>query len=548
MANPYIFLYKYIIFAVALTLSFFQAYGNDDESFYRRMLNTDILQLKKQANKYLLTQPDSAIAYLNAVAAHYSPDMSHKDKLICAQAMNNLGYLHFFYKHDPVMSYSYLVRCQSVTEETGDESLIPYLALNIANVFCFLDDYNSALPYYRKSIDAGLKTKEYEPVLTSLAVAASYISSSYSSSPQLSIKEQLPQLNQINRNEFSCLPMAEYTWSLIDGVIAWEKKDYLTAENYFKKALGQIDSKYTPDRFRLMTLTMLSNLKYDIGNYASALEYINQCLKETDDPDIRGPLYNLLHRCYEQSGNKEKAAYYLNRYVSLADTLLHSGQAKALRDIEKQNSIANFNLRLSRANDERHHLMIVVFVMLAALVIMGVLGFWLYKSRRKLQKLNEELYHQARAKISCHMSDATEESVNNKISNNSEDSDDDEKTKELVSNLRNIMETSPEIYRSDFSLDSLARLANASSRKVSLIINTRFGLNFNTFLQKYRVEEACRRLDNHERYQNHTIEAISESLGFKSRSNFIAVFRKFTGLTPSEYQKIGASRRAKGDA
>ena len=38
-----------------------------------------------------------------------------------------------------------------------------------------------------------------------------------------------------------------------------------------------------------------------------------------------------------------------------------------------------------------------------------------------------------------------------------------------------------------------------------------------------------------------TLQAVGESVGFKSVSNFIAAFKKTTGLTPSTYQKIARS-------
>ena len=34
-------------------------------------------------------------------------------------------------------------------------------------------------------------------------------------------------------------------------------------------------------------------------------------------------------------------------------------------------------------------------------------------------------------------------------------------------------------------------------------------------------------------------QAIGESLGYKSHTSFINIFRKLTGLTPAQYQKIG---------
>ena len=39
-------------------------------------------------------------------------------------------------------------------------------------------------------------------------------------------------------------------------------------------------------------------------------------------------------------------------------------------------------------------------------------------------------------------------------------------------------------------------------------------------------------------YGNYSIQGISESVGFKSASNFIAAFKKTTGMTPSLYQKL----------
>lgn len=136
---------------------------------------------------------------------------------------------------------------------------------------------------------------------------------------------------------------------------------------------------------------------------------------------------------------------------------------------------------MNRANNERHSLIIVVYVVLAALVIMMALGVWLWMSRRKLKKLNEELYHQARARISPTLlvNDAPEETIDSDISDMADASDvseisDNDGYKELVFNLQEIMETSPDIFLPDFSLDTLARISNTSSRKVSQVINSHF--------------------------------------------------------------------------
>ena len=66
-------------------------------------------------------------------------------------------------------------------------------------------------------------------------------------------------------------------------------------------------------------------------------------------------------------------------------------------------------------------------------------------------------------------------------------------------------------------------------------INQEYGSNFNSLLNEYRIKEACRRLGGN---ANMTIEGIAESVGFKSRTSFGALFKSITGLSPSAYQKI----------
>ena len=93
------------------------------------------------------------------------------------------------------------------------------------------------------------------------------------------------------------------------------------------------------------------------------------------------------------------------------------------------------------------------------------------------------------------------------------------------------METSAEIYQQDFSLEKMAAMLGIHTRTASRVINEVFGINFSTLLSQYRIEEACRRLSSPE-YANVTVD-----IGFRSRSNFAMVFKKFTGVSPNEYQK-----------
>lgn len=96
----------------------------------------------------------------------------------------------------------------------------------------------------------------------------------------------------------------------------------------------------------------------------------------------------------------------------------------------------------------------------------------------------------------------------------------------------------PDIFEPDFSIEKCAALAGTKAKSVSATINNVYKKNFNTYLGEFRIKEACKRLLDRQ-YSHLTIEAIAASLGFKSRSNFVSVFKKVTGLSPSEYKKMG---------
>lgn len=75
-----------------------------------------------------------------------------------------------------------------------------------------------------------------------------------------------------------------------------------------------------------------------------------------------------------------------------------------------------------------------------------------------------------------------------------------------------------------------------NSTSLSQVINEKTGLNFNDFINSFRIEESKKLLLSDE-FEKITIDAIARMAGFNSRSAFYSAFRKHTGLTPREYLK-----------
>lgn len=108
----------------------------------------------------------------------------------------------------------------------------------------------------------------------------------------------------------------------------------------------------------------------------------------------------------------------------------------------------------------------------------------------------------------------------------------------IAQKIMAVMEQTTEYCQTDFSLDKLAKLVGSNRKYVSQVINDSFKKNFNAFVNTYRIQTARERLIDVDHYGNLTIKGIAESVGFKSPTTFINVFKKMVGLSPSVYQNM----------
>lgn len=87
-----------------------------------------------------------------------------------------------------------------------------------------------------------------------------------------------------------------------------------------------------------------------------------------------------------------------------------------------------------------------------------------------------------------------------------------------------------------FSLHDMALQTGINVPTISALINREYGVNFNDFINQYRVEY-FKILIQDPKYHQWTLEAIANKAGFNSRTTFIRAFTKFAECSPSEYLK-----------
>ena len=113
---------------------------------------------------------------------------------------------------------------------------------------------------------------------------------------------------------------------------------------------------------------------------------------------------------------------------------------------------------------------------------------------------------------------------------------DEHDSKKLVSKLTSCMENEQPYLNDDLKLPDLADMLKVTPHMLSQVVNQEFSMNFQQYLNSYRVRYAMDKLSS-DKYDHQTISSIALDSGFNSLSAFNAAFKKVNEITPSQFRK-----------
>ncbi len=110
-------------------------------------------------------------------------------------------------------------------------------------------------------------------------------------------------------------------------------------------------------------------------------------------------------------------------------------------------------------------------------------------------------------------------------------------TNKLLSELDELMFKEKIYLNKKLKLEDIAEKLNTNLTYVSRIINEKFDLKFNDYINNLRIKEACFIISQTEN-EKLSINQLYNMVGFESRATFYSAFKKFTGVTPAVYIKM----------
>ena len=100
-------------------------------------------------------------------------------------------------------------------------------------------------------------------------------------------------------------------------------------------------------------------------------------------------------------------------------------------------------------------------------------------------------------------------------------------------NIKRIISYMEKNYYNDIKLETLAEIFNYNSAYLGKLLKNALGENFNTKLDKIRIEKAKSLLIN----DKLKVYQVCEKVGYKNIDYFHSKFKKYVGTTPLTYKK-----------
>jgi AraC-like DNA-binding protein len=187
-----------------------------------------------------------------------------------------------------------------------------------------------------------------------------------------------------------------------------------------------------------------------------------------------------------------------------------------------ENFLMLFNIQLS------YHFNLTSFLYAILIYVLGYIGF-----------SKSEIYAEPEfAELMNHLPKYDQKSIEQKtmyIPKYEKSGLSQQKAKQYLESLLILMEEKEPFRDSELTLNQLAEILAITPHNLSEVLNTKLNQNFFDFVNNYRIEHVKKDLVDPEK-QNLKILSIAFDSGFNSKTSFNTIFKKDTGLTPSQYR------------
>jgi len=313
------------------------------------------------------------------------------------------------------------------------------------------------------------------------------------------------------------------------------KNEPRKALQYYQIALDKANF-FGDTESSIIYLFKIAELQDKLSNYEEAVKYATkayQLAKTFKSFEYSVSTSKLLNELYAKNHNLNKANFYLNEVVDYSDSINRLEATAKLQTAkillvtnQVEDSVRYYQFQVKKHRQitkiQSFSITILIFLLFMASILIVYI-----QRKRKLLKL-EHLKQMA-----LFIKKMEQEEQDKKLRKGEEIKYFSNKFEEKLIGL---METQKVYLQKNITLADLADMLDTNVTYLSQYINNQLKTNFNDYINSQRIKEACRMFRDNASMK-YSVDQIADMVGFSSRTTFYTTFKKFTGITPSFFQK-----------
>jgi AraC-like DNA-binding protein/Tfp pilus assembly protein PilF len=446
-----------------------------------------------------------------------------RSEMFTARCSNNVG-ICFEYMGEYEKAAHYYYNAIKASENLGDTLLTARTRLNLGMLYFKMKDETKAKKMFLASLPVFIKYNDDINVINAyqnLFLADGILGNLNESEKYFNKAKSLALL--LNDSTKLMDIYLDY------GVLLSDHEDYMNAKYIFQQALNYSRNKVKGITNNYILYCIGKNEMY-LGNLDSATVLLTNTYKGFQDMNSNAWLTNVelsLSKLYARKGNFILSDKFLKEALEREKTMFEEKKVKSISEMEvkyetdkKEQALVIQNLQITSQQKQIILISFMAFLFATALVIVLFMIKKIRVKNRNLFERNKELTSRWEKLKSCGIN-----------TNNETDSEIYSRIAELMN--RELLYRNPEL-----TVDYISKKINSNTKYVSGAIKQKTGMNFNTYINTHRIEEAKKILLDAES-KTWSLDAVAVNCGFNNPTTFYINFKKYTGLTPASYRNIG---------
>lgn len=479
--------------------------------------------LKTENYKVALQQFNKSLIFFNDQIDEY-PEVEHVSAVLtlyCAQTADEAG--------DYMSATHYFRAGMKIADQLDRKDISSQIDNFLGIIYLDLGDERRSIEYFKKAVEKDISL-DVPDMLGYLYynMSHAYLALGQIDSALVYLEKGVAIDQKFDDN------VAQTEFLNLSALIYMDQKKYKESEVALKKALS-LKKPYA----LLESYYYLGHLAIGQNQWNRAKTYLKKVNDSSNllDPETQIGLFTAMAQIEEKQQNYSKSTNFLNRAITIKDSLLDSRRKNHVSEIDTYFEIKDVREQQLMQAKEKQLIALKLKNRTQQLFLMGLVGLLLlsggaivYYQKYLLNKAYKTLVRKNRQLVQVEGSivDNITDKQNPPLTENIQ--------KEILESLEKSLKVEKIFTDKDISLSKLAENLNTNRSYLSMVINQAHDKNFNFLINEFRILEVLEYFEKNEHHK-FTIETLAKKAGFKSKSVFNRCFKEYTGISPSQYLK-----------